>query len=112
MSFAFPRVLTYPPPYNTMEMWLAGVGLGLALLCAPALALVGALSRTACGEAALTRHYLARRRHGRRLSHDLMAFLADAHEHRGVLRRIGPTYQFRHIDLQRLLANRPPTPGR
>lgn len=41
-----------------------------------------------------------------------MAFLADAHEHRGVLRQIGPTYQFRHLELQRRLANRSPTTGR
>lgn len=34
----------------------------------------------------------------------LMAFLQDAHEHRGVLRQVGTVYQFRHIDLQRHLA--------
>ncbi|TXC95232.1 NACHT domain-containing protein [Streptomyces sp. ISID311] len=112
----FLRALTYPPPYNTLEspylLFPAGIGLGVALLFSPALALVIAFSRTAWGEAALTRHYLARRRNGRRLPRDLMAFLADAHEHRGVLRQIGPVYQFRHIDLQRRLANRLPAARR
>ena len=32
-----------------------------------------------------------------------MTFLADAHE-RGVLRQVGPVYQFRHIELQRRLS--------
>ncbi|WP_411129051.1 NACHT domain-containing protein [Streptomyces sp. x-19] len=112
---AFLRALTYPPPANTLDsghlMFGAGIGLGVGLLFAPALALVVAFSRTAWGETALTRRYLARRRNGLRLPRDLMAFLADAHEHRGVLRQIGPAYQFRHIDLQRRLANRPPPPG-
>ncbi|MFJ4951005.1 NACHT domain-containing protein [Streptomyces sp. NPDC088760] len=34
----------------------------------------------------------------------LMSFLADAHQRRGVLRQAGAVYQFRHIDLQRHLA--------
>ncbi|WP_406368768.1 hypothetical protein [Streptomyces sp. NBC_01546] len=37
-----------------------------------------------------------------------MAFLADAHAHRGVLRQVGAVYQFRHLDLQRHLAGPPP----
>ncbi|MGW6984670.1 NACHT domain-containing protein [Streptomyces sp. NPDC054932] len=37
-----------------------------------------------------------------------MAFLADAHERRGVLRQVGAVYQFRHLDLQRHLAGPPP----
>ncbi|MEV6594148.1 hypothetical protein [Streptomyces acidicola] len=110
------QAITYPPPYNTLNsadlLFPAGVGLGVALFFSPALALVVAFSRTAWGESALTRFYLARRRNGLRLPRDLMAFLTDAHEHRGVLRQIGPAYQFRHIDLQRRLANRPPPPGR
>lgn len=40
---------------------------------------------------------------GRRLPLRPMAFLADAHQ-RGVLRRTGPVYQFRHIRLQEHLA--------
>ncbi|WP_432003368.1 NACHT domain-containing protein [Streptomyces sioyaensis] len=112
----FLRALTFPPPYNTLDsaylLFPAGIGLGLALLFSPTLALVVAFRRTAWGEAAVTRFYLAGRRNGRRLPRDLMAFLADAHEHRGVLRQIGPVYQFRHIDLQRRLANRRPAARR
>ncbi|MBV9023378.1 MAG: NACHT domain-containing protein [Streptomycetaceae bacterium] len=37
-----------------------------------------------------------------------MGFLADAHERRGVLRQVGAVYQFRHLDLQRYLAERQP----
>jgi hypothetical protein len=33
-------------------------------------------------------------------------FLADAHRNRGALRQVGVVYQFRHLDLQRRLANR------
>jgi hypothetical protein len=40
-----------------------------------------------------------------RLPWQLMGFLADAHR-RGVLRQAGAVYQFRHIELQRRLANR------
>jgi hypothetical protein len=32
-----------------------------------------------------------------------MDFLADAHQHHGVLRQTGAVYQFRHLDLQRRL---------
>ncbi|MFJ4526565.1 NACHT domain-containing protein [Streptomyces sp. NPDC088810] len=38
----------------------------------------------------------------------LMSFLADAHERRGVLRQVGAVYQFRHLDLQRHLAQHQP----
>jgi hypothetical protein len=51
----------------------------------------------------LTRIQLARRG---RLPRDLMAFLSDAHEKRGVLRQVGAVYQFRHITLQHSLARR------
>ncbi|MER6847653.1 hypothetical protein AB0A81_26930 [Streptomyces flaveolus] len=40
-----------------------------------------------------------------RLPWRLMHFLADAHEHRGVLRRVGAVYQFRHAELQRRMAD-------
>nr|WP_277349483.1 NACHT domain-containing protein [Streptomyces sp. S3(2020)] len=36
----------------------------------------------------------------------LMAFLVDAHERRGILRRVGAVYQFRHLTLQHHLSNR------
>jgi hypothetical protein len=38
---------------------------------------------------------------------NLLEFLADAHERRGVLRQVAGVYQFRHLDLQRHLASRP-----
>jgi hypothetical protein len=40
----------------------------------------------------------------------LVAFLRDAHVHRGVLRQVGTVYQFRHLDLQRHLAHHHPPP--
>jgi hypothetical protein len=51
---------------------------------------------------------------GRRTPFHLMRFLDDAH-HRGVLRAVGPLYQFRHARLQDRLAGRAQTaerPGR
>src|SRR5262249_22051770 len=45
----------------------------------------------------------------RSLPRDLMGFLDDAHR-RGVLRQVGGVYQFRHLDLQRHLANQRPDP--
>ncbi|MFF8431710.1 NACHT domain-containing protein [Streptomyces sp. NPDC016566] len=44
----------------------------------------------------------------RRVPWRFMSFLADAHERRGVLRQAGAVYQFRHLDLQRHLAQRQP----
>ncbi|MEU9900038.1 hypothetical protein AB0H67_41965 [Streptomyces phaeochromogenes] len=40
----------------------------------------------------------------RKIPRHLMALMRDAHEHRSVLRQAGSVYQFRHIDLQRHLA--------
>jgi hypothetical protein len=60
------------------------------------------MSQTPWGMFALTRAWLAMRG---RLPFRLVAFLADAHQ-RGVLRQVGAVYQFRHIELQRRLANR------
>lgn len=45
----------------------------------------------------------------RDLPRDLMGFLVDAHR-RGVLRQVGGIYQFRHLDLQRHLADQPSAP--
>lgn len=50
---------------------------------------------------AVARCYLALRA---KVPFDLIAFLNDAHEHRGVLRRVGAVHQFRHIELQHRLA--------
>lgn len=76
-----------------------GLGLGFAVWVAAGLAF--GLKQTAWGHFAMARTYLAVRHHA---PWDLMAFLQDAHEQRGVLRQIGPVYQFRHIDLQHHLA--------
>jgi NACHT domain len=57
----------------------------------------------AWGEFAITRCWLALRG---RLPWRLMGFLADAHE-RDVLRQVGAAYQFRHVQLQRRLADQP-----
>jgi hypothetical protein len=82
----------------------AALGLSVGFLSGLVLGLAAALNRTASGPFALARRYLAARRS---LPRDVMAFLADAHERRGVLRQVGTVYQFRHIDLQHRLAERP-----
>ncbi|MFI7415074.1 NACHT domain-containing protein [Streptomyces sp. NPDC049627] len=79
-------------PAHILDRGLAyGVSVGLA----------SALRQNAWWYYTLTRHHLAAHH---RLPRDLTAFLADAHERRGVLRQTGAVYQFRHIDLQRHLA--------
>ena len=75
---------------------LFAVGLTVGLLAGLA---VG-LTLTAWPYFVMARAYLTVRRG---VPRDLMAFLEDAHD-RGVLRQVGPVYQFRHIDLQRHLA--------
>ncbi|MGW6911410.1 NACHT domain-containing protein [Streptomyces sp. NPDC054940] len=79
-------------------LWLYVVGLLLAL----PLGLAVGIRQSAWSHYAVARCYLALRA---KLPLDLMAFLADAHEHRGVLRRTGAVYQFRHIELQHRLAD-------
>jgi hypothetical protein len=59
-----------------------------------------AFSQTAWGDFIMARSYMSAKR---RLPLDLMAFLSDAHERRGVLRQAGGVYQFRHIEVQRRL---------
>lgn len=41
----------------------------------------------------------------RQLPWRFFSFLADAHQHRSVLRQVGSAYQFRHMNLQRRLAH-------
>ncbi|WP_405692605.1 NACHT domain-containing protein [Streptomyces sp. NBC_00057] len=62
---------------------------------------------TAWVDLAVSRTHLAIRR---KVPWRLMPFLQDAHEHRGVLRQTGTVYQFRHIELQRHLAQQPQPP--
>lgn len=83
-----------------------GVGGGLAVGIAAGLArgfYVG-FRETAWPRFAVTTACLAMRN---RVPWSLMTFLQDAHEHRGVLRQVGTVYQFRHIGLQRQLAEQP-----
>ncbi|WP_406263084.1 NACHT domain-containing protein [Streptomyces sp. NBC_00191] len=72
-------------------------GLGCWIVIGP----VAGLLQTAWPYFEVARIYLTLRR---KIPLDLMAFLQDAHERRGVLRQVGAVYQFRHIDLQRHLA--------
>lgn len=74
---------------------VVGPGLGLAV------GLVVGLRWAACVWFTVTRWWLALRG---RLPWRLMGFLADAHR-RAVLRQAGPAYQFRHVELQRYLAD-------
>ena len=67
-----------------------------------------ALARSVCMKFLVTRIRLAVTG---RVPWRLMSFLADAHERRGVLRQAGAVYQFRHIDLQRHLAEGHRRPG-
>ncbi|MBL7487349.1 NACHT domain-containing protein [Frankia sp. AgB1.9] len=83
---------------------LVGPAVGLAVVGGVLVSLVKEDDETAWGMFVLTRAWLATRG---RLPRNLMAFLADAHEIRGVLRQVGAVYQFRHIELQHRLANRP-----
>ncbi|WP_406730180.1 NACHT domain-containing protein [Streptomyces sp. NBC_01794] len=73
----------------------------ITLLCGLLGAAIGALQHTSYILFLAAQRHLAKHEDFPR---DLMAFLEDAHQHRGVLRQIGPVYQFRHIDLQRHLA--------
>ncbi|MEU9568306.1 NACHT domain-containing protein [Streptomyces massasporeus] len=82
---------------------LGWVGGGFGFL----VGLVVGLEQTAWAGWLITKTYLALRR---RVPWNLMTFLQDAHEHRGVLRQVGAVYQFRHLDLQRHLAQQPWSP--
>jgi hypothetical protein len=78
----------------------ATVGLMLAIVYVVA----GLRYRSAWLPFTVTRWYLTVRCG---LPRDLMGFLSDAHERRGVLRQVAGLYQFRHVDLQRRLASEP-----
>ncbi|MFD7409541.1 NACHT domain-containing protein [Streptomyces sp. NPDC059866] len=88
---------------------MPGLMIGLSVgLCALAVGATTRLGKTAWGNFIIARACLAVRHN---TPWHLMAFLQDAHEHRGVLRRVGAVYQFRHIDLQRHLATSPISSG-
>lgn len=81
--------------------WAYAVGLVPSLLTGLAIG----IRQSAWSRYAVARCYLALRA---KVPFDLMAFVADAHEHRGVLRRTGAVHQFRHIELQHRLAESEP----
>ncbi|MCG3044076.1 hypothetical protein L7D48_26450, partial [Streptomyces sp. S1A] len=71
------------------------------------LSLQAGLLRAAWSNFAILQAYLTARH---KTPRNLMAFLQDARQ-RGVLRQVGAVYQFRHIDLQRHLAQQPWPPA-
>ncbi|MFF7021963.1 NACHT domain-containing protein [Streptomyces klenkii] len=81
----------------------AGLDFGLAV--GLGLGLGSGLTNSTWAYFVMARTYLTVRR---KVPRDLMAFLQDAHMYRGVLRQVGAVYQFRHIDLQRHLAQQQP----
>jgi hypothetical protein len=84
--------------------WAAGGvtrGIEAGLAFAIATGLGAGCIQAAWGTYTVTRYWLAMRR---RIPLKLTAFLADAHQRRGVLRQVGAVYQFRHKELQQHLA--------
>jgi hypothetical protein len=77
------------------------IGFGVGLASGLAFGPVVSILKTASPSYSLTVAWLAL--HGRLPLH-LMSFLADAHK-RGVLRQVGASYQFRHIELRDSLAD-------
>ncbi|MFF0204574.1 hypothetical protein [Streptomyces sp. NPDC005017] len=77
------------------------IGPAPGVLLGVAAALTVGLVGTAWERFSLARSYLASRGE---VPRNPMAFLADAHEHRGVLRQVGVVYQFRPLDMHRQLA--------
>jgi len=79
-----------------------GIAEGLSNAIIPGLGL--AFIQARWGTFAITRCWLALKG---QLPWRLMTFLDDAYINRGVFRQVGAVYQFRHINLQRRLANWP-----
>jgi hypothetical protein len=94
-------VLTFGLVLGLALGFVIGLVLGFALGLDLGLGL--SMSRMAWPSYMLTKGCLAFRHD---LPWSLMSFLSDAHR-RGVLRQAGAVYQFRHLELQRRLANRP-----
>jgi hypothetical protein len=81
---------------------VVGAGAGAMVVIGIAVGGITSFALSAGPSYGIARIWLALRH---RLPRQLMGFLADAHR-RGVLRQAGAVYQFRHIELQRRLANR------
>jgi hypothetical protein len=110
------RVLRYDRLAATVVTLAAGIGIGVVfgLGFSPGIAIgvgvstglgfgiVVTMLRAPWPSYMLARSWLALRG---RLPWPLMGFLEDAHR-LGILRQVGTVYQFRHIDLQRRLAER------
>jgi hypothetical protein len=100
--------LTGEPQFSAVQVLVAGFALGVVggITGSPRIGLQGGLAprlfEGATGLFFIARSWLVLRG---RLPRRLMAFLADAHAQRGVLRQVGAVYQFRHIELQRYLAD-------
>ncbi|TXS51950.1 NACHT domain-containing protein [Streptomyces sp. uw30] len=84
-------------PLTEVALTASG-GIGLSLYGGLALA----FRHTASPALTITCWYLALRR---KTPRSLVSFLVDAHLQHGVLRRVGAVYQFRHLDVQRHLAD-------
>jgi MFS family permease len=94
----------------TFGFWMASVylfwsGFVAGLFAGLAIGSWSGLSKAVWPVYLVARVSLAMRR---RVPWQLMGFLANAHEQRGVLRQVGAVYQFRHLDLQRHLAEHQP----
>ncbi|MFH8293036.1 hypothetical protein [Streptomyces sp. NPDC018059] len=109
---AGPVLLFVVPPINAV-LWPGSEGarvdlsaenvslfVYVALLIGVLVTIAIVLFRTASAPWFIARHYYAARR---LLPRNLLAFLRDAHENRGVLRQVGAVYQFRHLHLQHQL---------
>jgi outer membrane protein assembly factor BamB len=82
----------------------AVVGVTLGILSAATIGLASMSDESIWLQWQLTRGWLSIRS---RLPWRLLTFLGEAHD-RGVLRQVGSVYQFRHLQLQHLLASRSP----
>ena len=106
LALGLGTALSPPDPLNGSYYGLT-YGLGVGIVDFVTIGLALAFYQALWGTFTLTRFWMAATR---RLPFRLMAFLDDAHVNREVLRQVGATYQFRHAELQRHLASRPPAP--
>ncbi|MGW2770748.1 NACHT domain-containing protein [Streptomyces sp. NPDC001275] len=103
-SFFTPKA-PVPMPFRSEGGTLMGVFLNSAAVgsVGAALGLVVWLVISPWGPFLIVRLFLSTYRS---MPLKIIGFLTDAHEKRGVLRRVGAVYQFRHVELQRYLAAR------
>ncbi|MFE5811033.1 hypothetical protein [Streptomyces sp. NPDC056491] len=99
MVFSIAGTIPIAGPLVGTRGGMAGIVVGIAF--GISIGTMMGLLPTAWAYFVIARAYLMARR---KVPRNLMAFLQDAHD-RGVLRRVGTVYQFRHIELQHHLAN-------